>query len=280
MLTSLVKRLQEVATKHGMESVYGIRRENICTRDLSGYFHAFGELVDAGNIHQLVLVPHVEAALNAAEMRLQRICRTLQPVLLEILSVNLMAAMQEGYKETTITVPMVEAAVKKPVLTNAEIKRSLQATLKQLDKVGLSAQEAADYAAKHAAKLVSGLDKETVKQIREAMRQAILDQQGVEGLQRAIRAKVKDMSISRARAIASTEMNDAFSEAAMRKLKNAGVGYKRLSLSTGACQTCRNMAAQGAIPLDKPFRSGKTVKLRTPIHTRCRCATVGARAPI
>lgn len=77
--------------------------------------------------------------------------------------------------------------------------------------------------------------------------------------------------------IAVSEVTRAWNAAYFAAMKAAGVAWKIwITAEDGSvCATCRANAAQGPVPLDKPFRSGDLCPLA---HVRCRCR-LGAWTP-
>jgi hypothetical protein len=145
----------------------------------------------------------------------------------------------------------------------------------KLDRLGLTGQQAVDYVIAHGAELVKGIDAYTLKVMRSLIAQGIEEQKGVEGTVRLIRKEFKEMSTKRAQSIATTETNDAMSEATLQKIKSLGGLGKRWIHSPGACPICIANSAQGIIPVDAYFQSGHQ---RPPAHPgKCRCAIVGTR---
>ncbi len=109
---------------------------------------------------------------------------------------------------------------------------------------------------KHKTRKRTGKPK-TIFLIADAVEQGIEENLGVDGTAQLIRQTLDDMTRSRSRVIASTEMNDAFSEAAMRKLGRLGVEYKQWITSPGnVCDECTENEDASPIPLDEDFPSG------------------------
>jgi hypothetical protein len=145
-----------------------------------------------------------------------------------------------------------------------------------LDRLGDTGLYAADFAAKHGAENVPGVDEETRQQVRDAISLGIREMRGAPATARAIRKIVPGLSTPDAQVLASTEMSNAMSEAQLQKLRGDGRTHKQLIGSSDSCPDCKADAEQGAIPLEQPFKSGH---MRTPIHDGCRCAISGARPP-
>ena len=145
-----------------------------------------------------------------------------------------------------------------------------------IDQLGETGQAAADWAATHSAELVVGIDQPTLEKMQAAVAQGISQRLGVPGTARLIRSTVEDMTVKRSQMIASTEMNSAFSEAALRKMERLGIEYKQIILAPDACEICTKNAADDPIPVDEAYASGD---LRSPFHPNCRCAVVPSRPP-
>jgi hypothetical protein len=274
MMIHILTNLAEAMTRPGLMSVVGVRREKICTRDLKRYFRLLGERVEAAELGKLATVDHKDAALSAANLKLAQITRALQPMLLQVLSTNLYAAILEGDKLTILkeSVGAVPPAALPPLPPNPP-----EATVTPTGLLGLSGQEAAAWASLYSSELVTGIDQTTRNLLRDAIETGIEDKLGVDGLAKLIREVIDGMTTRRSELIASTEMNAAFSEAALRKMRRLNTTYKRLILAPGACPICSAAEAKGPIPIDEPFTDDGDQ--RTPLHPYCRCATVGARAP-
>jgi hypothetical protein len=74
----------------------------------------------------------------------------------------------------------------------------------------------------------------------------------------------------RAEVVARTEIARAMEGAMLAMAKATGGMDKEWLDAPGACPVCVANAAQGAIPLTRPFNSGDQ---HPPAHPRCRCAT-------
>jgi hypothetical protein len=258
MTLEILEKLIESATKPGIEGLVGRAIEKRCRVDLQGYFRTLATDVEAQHLEKIDGANGEEVALHAVDMALHNVIRKTSPYLLTALAMNIQDAMMRADK---LTVAVEADAVGK-------------------DKVGLTAQEAAAYASEHGAEAVKGINAFTQKQIRDLVATGIKEQWGVTKTAREIKSLMKDMTTGRAERIAATEMNDAFSEAAMRKLKRSGTSYKQIILSADACEICSSIQEAGPVPIAEPFvdEDGEEYD-RTPIHTFCRCATIGARAP-
>lgn len=133
-------------------------------------------------------------------------------------------------------------------------------------------QQAINYAQKHTATLVKGLNNETREQMRGVIEQAIKNKRGIPGLSRDLRKQFTDMSRVRAKVIARTETCDALESAFMDRAKDMKVTGKEWIWTGDSgdwdCM-CEDNANAGVIPIDKPFPSGD---MRPPSHPNCRCA--------
>lgn len=294
MIPELIQ-LVEALRRPGVMSAVGMKRERACASDVASYFGLLHDRIDALNLGALATEP-IDVAVSHADMAIARVVRQTQPMLLELLLLNLYHGFLEGdaLADVTIVAGDVREADRRPGTGDngppppstlagrslrsglSNIPGALQPVLREIDRLGLTGKRAADYAAKRSASLVRGLDKTTRELLRQAIEEGIRDKLGVDGLGRLIRQTVLDMSTYRSRMIASTEMNDAFSQAALEKMKKIGIEFKRLVLAPGACKICIANAAAGPIPVDQAFESGEQ---RTPFHPWCRCAVVGSRAP-
>lgn len=257
VIPNLVKALNEVATKPGVMSLQGRAMERKCAAAISSYFVKLKGDVLASNIRNLAVHGTKETARHAAEAAVQNILRRNRAVLQSILETHIAEAMEKAAAQMT----------------------AAESSFKEDDPIGLTAQQAADYAAKHAGEQVSGIDSVTQQIIADAVEQAIEDQIGVPQLGRELEELLDGFSRDRADMIARTEMADAFGEAAMLKLEGMGVAYKRIVNSPEACDDCVGAADEGPIPIDDEFEVGDETFDRPPFHPNCRCAVVGARPP-
>lgn len=257
-----VKRLLERAARPGVLGLAGQALENRTRVDLGLYFRHLGQSLDKLNLGNLATNEHSEEIVRmTVNMSLNNILRRVTPDLLLILTVALQTAMMRADKIDVLA----EAVKARPTI---------------VDKVGLTAEDAANYAASKAGELIKGINDTTRQKIADTIVNGIKEQKGVEAVGQDIRSLMSDMSLSRSRIIASTEINDAMSEATLRKLKRLDVTYKQLITSDDACPICGSIEDAGPVPTDEPFvdEDGEEYD-RTPIHVGCRCATTGARAP-
>lgn len=259
-LAEVLTKIVEAAAKPGVMSLAGQAMEKKMSKALGIYFRAVGRALTP-RLKKLAKKDNAETARHEALLLSNQVIRRYSHTLLHILASHIMEAMNKADKQT--------------VMHEAEPDVSLDATA---DKLGLSGQEAADYAAEEAAKQVQGINATTAQRYADAVATAIEDELGVSGLSQLLREITDDMSTSRAEAIATTEIGDAFGEAALRKLKREDIAGKQLIPSPDACEICMSIVEAGPVPVDEPFVDDDGEEYdRSPIHVRCRCATVGAR---
>jgi polyhydroxyalkanoate synthesis regulator phasin len=144
------------------------------------------------------------------------------------------------------------------------------------DKIGWTAEQAAEYARTHVDDLLQGIDQTTQQLIGDAVARGIEEQLGVAGTAQLIEELVDGMSDARAEMIATTEMADAMSQAFLEKLLKNDVEYKQWILGPDPCAICEENESASPIPIDEDFPSGDDAP---PAHPNCVCAVAGARAP-
>jgi hypothetical protein len=249
-LTTLLERIAQP----GVLGAPGKRVERACASDLATYFRTLGAKIAAMEWSGVVK-QDAEHARSAAELLVNGVIRNASPALLAILSTNIYDAMM--------------------VADKAEYLKE-DDTGNTIDRVGLSAQDAANYAATKGASLVTGMNATTRTILGDTVADSILTLNGVDGLKRDLLSVFEDMASWRAEMIATTEMNDAMSEAAMNKMARLNIEYKQVILSPEACPICEDNAAEDPLPINQSYSSGD---LRPPFHPNCRCAVVGARPP-
>jgi len=255
---TMLAQLIETLSRPGLLGIVGRTAEKRLTRALEAYFRTLGRHVITLNLeglsqHDPQLLQH------ALGMRLHNTLRILTPLLKTTLEV----AIQDAMLKTNSIHHFSEAAGDNPLTDEPPAL--------------ITSEEAAQYASERSAELVTGINDTTRSLLQDAIEQGLRDQLSSDQTARLIRQTFQDMTIQRSRLIATTEMADAMSEAMLRKLDRLGIEYKRWILSPEACDICEENAAQGAIPVDDDFESGDD---RPPAHPNCRCAVVGARAPV
>ena len=257
LVTEMIAELLEKAQRPGLLGVVGKAVQKRCQKDLAGYFAHLGKRIVEMKLEQLAdpdRAIEVEHALHAVQMRMHNLLRGRQPFLKAILETNIAAA--------------IDAANKVQLLAEVDGDDAPQP--------GMTAEQAAAYASAHAGELVAGLDATTQQAIADAVAAGIEDRLGVSGTARLIKSAVDGMSSSRAEMIAATEMNDAMSQAFLKKLQINAVEYKQWILGPDPCEVCEGNADASPIPVDDIFPSGDDAP---PAHPNCVCAVAGARAP-
>lgn len=255
---NIIEQLTEAARRPGLLGLGGKAIEKRCRLDLEKYFRRLTEEVTKVRLEELATQP-VLLARHAAEVTLSNVVRKLSPELNQILETNINSALLRGDKLAQIH----EADDPNP-FPDAGI-----------DQLGLSGEEAAAYASEHAGELVKGINDTTITLLQDAIEQGITEMKGVPGTARLVKTALGDMTTARAETIASTEMNDAMSEATLRKIERLGIGYVKWIAEDDACPIC-DENADVVVAFGELFPSGD---MRTPAHPNCRCAIVGARAP-
>jgi len=143
---------------------------------------------------------------------------------------------------------------------------------------GPPVSQAIDWAEKHGATLVKGLDEETKKRLAHTISQGIENKRGIPGLSRDIRSTFSDMSRYRSQLIAKTETRQALFKASRDNMEAMGIEGKEWILGsggeTGNCDDCIANAAVGVIPVNQEFPIPEG-----DIHPGCTCAIAPARLP-
>ena len=129
-------------------------------------------------------------------------------------------------------------------------------------------QEAIDYATKHCATLVAGLNEETKARLAKVIGNAIEEKRGIPGLARDIRNSFDDMNKARSEMIARTETCDALEQAFLDRADDMGITGKEW-VTYDPCGICEDNEAEGIVPIAHIFSSGHE---RPPAHPSCRCA--------
>lgn len=129
-------------------------------------------------------------------------------------------------------------------------------------------KQAMDYASKHTATLIKGLDEETADRMRSVISNAIKEKRGIDGLARDIRKQFDDMSKVRSQTISRTETADALEQSFMDRSKDMGVTGKEWIVTDPCTEICEQNDGV-IIPIDGTFPSGHD---RPPAHPNCRCA--------
>jgi SPP1 gp7 family putative phage head morphogenesis protein len=255
MILEGVRAILESLDRHGLHGARGIRRENSCYRDMRSYFRLLKEKLPIDRLAELAqITTEKKIALHTAEILIQRALRQAQPALIEVLASQMMLGYKDGWKAAKV----------------------LPKKIKEADQLGDTGQRAADYAAAAAGELVKDLNQTTLDTLQELVADAIENQQGVEGLAKTLSEEMDGMSRDRARMIARTEMNKAFSSATLDKLSSLQIEYKQWISYSDCCDDCSANDDDGPIPVDQLFSSGDE---GPPAHPNCRCALAGAASP-
>lgn len=257
-LESTIAKLLTEAQRPGLLGLIGKTIEKRCRLDLQAHFADLGKKIKALKLESLAasntMTP--ELARHAVEMQLHNVLRIARP--------NLEAALQTNIAEAIVKAGKIQVAAEAADTNNS------------IDKVGMTAQQAADYAAQQAAQLVTGIDQTTQQSIADAIAAGIEQQLGVAGTADLIQNVVAGLSTWRAAMIATTEMNDAMNTAFLSKLQANDVAYKQWIVGPNPCPECEDNADASPIPVDEDFPSGDD---SPPAHPNCACAVAGARAP-
>lgn len=139
-------------------------------------------------------------------------------------------------------------------------------------------QGAIDWAGKHSATLVKGMNAETKKRLAHTISRGIETKRGIPGLARDIRREFGDMSRYRSQLIAKTETRQALFQASHDTMVDMGIDGKEWVLGAGGaegnCEDCIANAGVGIISVDKDFPIPEG-----DIHPGCTCAIAPARLP-
>jgi hypothetical protein len=257
----------ERAQRPGLLGLVGKTVQRRCTSDLRTYFNALGKRIVEMRFESLAEPGRgisAEHARHAVGMRMHNLLRSRQPLLKALLHTNIVEAIKQANKMSVLAESDDEPSDDTPVDTPIT------------DYIGMTADQAATYAAEQTDSLITGLDATSMQSIADAVSTGISEQLGVPGTARLIKTVVDGMSTYRAEMIASTEMNDAMSHAFLKKLKMNAVEYKQWILGPNPCAECEENAEASPIPVDEDFPSGDDAP---PAHPNCICAVAGARAP-
>jgi len=140
---------------------------------------------------------------------------------------------------------------------------------KAIDYEGPPMQAAIDWAEKHGAKLVKGMDEESKRRIANVISQGIENKRGVPGISRDIRQAFGDMAKYRSDMIARTETANALSQSSLDAMRGMGVEGKEWVWGGSDCDICAENEAKGVISVNDIFPSGHEAP---PAHPNCTCA--------
>lgn len=263
-------QLMTEALKPGVMGAAGMKLEKSLAKDLKAYFHGVMSKVKDLKLEE-VLSQTSDTARHAVDMRTSNLLRRMSPVLKDTLKQHLLMALEAGKKQGY----HIKEADDNSGNYNWD---SFASTLIDgIDQLGLSGEKAAAWAEDRAAQLVTDINETTRKRIADAVETAIQDQLGPQKLASMIRAIDDEFEMYRAKMIASTELNFAFSTASLDLMGSDGMKYKTIILSPDACdEICGENEDAGPIPMDDAFPSGD---FAPPFHPNCRCALVGSWGP-
>jgi hypothetical protein len=258
----------EKAQRPGLLGLLGKMVQNRCERDLKQYFRALGQRIVEMRLESLAEPGRgisAEHARHAVGMRMHNLLRSRQPLLKAFLHTNIVEAITQANKISVLAEADDDTPDDTPIDTPVT------------DFLGMSGEDAATYAAQKVDSLITGIDATSLQAIGDAVSTGISERLGVPGTARLIKAATDGMATYRAEMIAATEMNDAMSQAFLKKLVRNAIDYKQWILGPNPCAECEENAAEGPIPVDDDFQSGDDAP---PLHPQCVCAVAGARAPL
>lgn len=265
----LTKVIESLA-RPGLHGLLGRRLERKFRDQLAAYFRVLGRHVVALGLEKAAEAATAETGRHMVESALTNPLRVTTPLLKTILEVNL----ANGILQSQKIHHFAEADDSQDDDSQNDPLVSQNGPF--VSPTYITGQEAALYASVRAGELVKGINDTTKQRIADAVSTGIEDRLGVDGTAQLLRQVLNDMVASRARMIASTEMNDAFSEATMRKLDRMDVEWKQWITAGACCDECAENEDASPIPIDEEFPSGDQ---RPPAHPNCRCALSGARGP-
>lgn len=137
---------------------------------------------------------------------------------------------------------------------------------------------AIDWAEKHGATLVKGMDEETKRRLAHTISQGIENKRGIPGLSRDIKNTFGDMGKYRSELIARTETASALSQASLDSMDDMGINGKEWVTAGDdlVSDECQANEAEGVIPVNQAFSGGV---MAPPQHPDCRCTIAPARLP-
>ena len=136
--------------------------------------------------------------------------------------------------------------------------------------------KAIEWAGKHGATLVKGLDEETKSRLARVISNGVKNKRGIPGISRDIRGSFSDMSKYRSELIARTETANALSQASLDSMADMGIEGKEWVTAGDdlVSDECLGNEAEGVIPVNQSFSGGV---MAPPQHPDCRCALSPAR---
>ncbi len=120
-------------------------------------------------------------------------------------------------------------------------------------------------------KLTGEIDKTTVDRLATAISKAYESGSTFDQTTAAVRREFADMTATRAKMIAQTELNDAFNQSILHFGREAGATMKSWETDLAPCPICIENALAGEIPIEDDFPSGDDA---APGHPNCLCSTL------
>ncbi len=117
--------------------------------------------------------------------------------------------------------------------------------------------------------LTGDIDKTTVDRLATAIADAYEYGADFDGTVAAIKSEFVDMTATRAKMIAQTELNDAYNQSILHFGKEAGAEFKYWETDLAPCPICIENSLEGRIPIEDSFPSGDDA---APAHPNCLCS--------
>ncbi len=119
--------------------------------------------------------------------------------------------------------------------------------------------------------LTGEIDKTTVDRLATAIANAYESGATFDQTTAAVRREFADMTATRAKMIAQTELNDAYNQSILHFGREAGATMKSWETDLAPCPICIENALAGEIPIEDDFPSGDDA---APGHPNCLCSTL------
>ena len=135
---------------------------------------------------------------------------------------------------------------------------------------------AIDWAEKHGATLVKGMNEESRRRLARTISQGIENKRGIPGLTRDIRKTFTDRSRHRSELIARTETANALSQASLDSMQDMGIDGKEWVTAGDdlVSDECLGNESEGVIAVGQTFSGGVS---SPPQHPDCRCVIAPAK---
>lgn len=139
-------------------------------------------------------------------------------------------------------------------------------------------EEAVKFARKRGSWLVTEMEDDTRRRLRNVIAKGIRNKRGIPGLSRDIRREFTHMTKYRSRLIAHTETANALGESFTKRGKELGItGKEWITVGDNRVSPeCQGNEAVGVIPFDQAFPAGA---MTPPQHPGCRCAAAPVMLP-